>query len=139
MSGDCPGHDDEPTPKTAHKPQTTDQSPELTLSQIFAALSNRRRRVLLECFRRTEESVERTDLVEYVVACESSSESREDHRERVAIDIHHTHLPKLSGMGLVEYDERSSTVRYYGHPLLESILEVTIDDDRDRDRDRDRD
>lgn len=136
MPGDCPGADDEPTPDTTHKPRTTDQSPELTLSQIFTALANHRRRALLDCFRRTEETVDRADLVEYVAACESTSEPPDDHREQVAIEIHHTHLPKLTDLGLVEFDERSSTVRYYGHPLLESILEAATEGDRDHDHDR---
>ena len=43
-------------------------------------------------------------------------------RNRAALQLHHTALPKLSGVGVVDYDARSRTVRYYGHSQLEDVL-----------------
>jgi len=47
----------------------------------------------------------------------------ERERRRLAIDLHHRHLPKLDEAGLIEYDPRSNTVRYWGQPTLEKWLE----------------
>lgn len=131
MPGDVPGSDDQTGSDTAWESRPTDQSPELTLTQIFTVLANHRRRVMLECFRQFGESVERSDLVDRVAAYESDSETPEEIREQVAMDIHHNHLPRLTDLGLVEYDDRSTTIRYYGHPLLEAILEAAIETDRE--------
>jgi len=37
--------------------------------------------------------------------------------------LRHSHLPKLEDAGLVEYDSRSETVRYWSQPSLEELLE----------------
>lgn len=42
--------------------------------------------------------------------------------ERVAVRLHHVTLPKLADLGAVEYDARNKTVRYRGHPELESLV-----------------
>lgn len=39
-------------------------------------------------------------------------------RERVAGRLHHATLPKLAAMGVVDYDPRTNTVRYRGHPVV---------------------
>lgn len=36
----------------------------------------------------------------------------DDRRQRVAVDLHHRHLPALADVGVLEYDARSRTVRY---------------------------
>jgi DNA-binding transcriptional ArsR family regulator len=52
-------------------------------------------------------------------------------KRRVALNCHHRHLPKLDEAGLIEYDARSNTVRYWGQPTLEKWLEhVSHVDDR---------
>lgn len=42
---------------------------------------------------------------------------------RASVELHHTHLPKLAGAGLIEYDQRSETIRYRSHDRLEALLE----------------
>ncbi|WP_436927701.1 winged helix-turn-helix domain-containing protein [Halosimplex amylolyticum] len=56
-----------------------------------------------------------------------SQESDQELERSVAL-LHHQHLPKLSDADLVEYDARSSTVRYHGDPLTETVL-ATIEDE----------
>ncbi|MCU4740669.1 DUF7344 domain-containing protein [Natronoglomus mannanivorans] len=146
MPGDVPGPDDQTGSDTTWESHPTDQSPELTLTQIFTALANHRRRVMFECFRQYDDSVERSNLVDYVVTSESDSGTSDEEKEKeeeelheqVAMDIHHNHLPRLTEMGLVEYDDRSTTIRYYGHPLLEAILEATTEAETEADQEPER-
>jgi hypothetical protein len=46
----------------------------------------------------------------------------ETDRERVALELTHTHLPKLESNGWVEHDTRSHHVRYRGHDSAEALL-----------------
>lgn len=44
-------------------------------------------------------------------------------RDRLRVDLHHRHLPKLAAAGIVDYDARSNTVRYWGQPTVEKWAE----------------
>lgn len=44
-------------------------------------------------------------------------------REQLAIDLHHRHLPKLEAAGIIDYDPRSNTARYWGQPTVEKWAE----------------
>jgi len=46
--------------------------------------------------------------------------------DQAAVRLHHTALPKLSDVGVLDYDARSNTVRYYSHSLLDD-WEVAAD------------
>ena len=41
----------------------------------------------------------------------------------VTVRLHHATLPRLDGVDGIDYDERSKTVRYHGHPELEALLD----------------
>lgn len=96
---------------------------ELSRDRLFDVLANpRRRRVLSYLAGTAADAVSLTDLVAAVVAREPDRDGGTDHYERVAIAVRHVHLPKLSAAGLLDYDPRSRTVRYCGHPRLEVHL-----------------
>lgn len=42
-----------------------------------------------------------------------------DRQERVRVDLHHNHLPRLADAGLVDYDARTGTVRNRAAPSLD--------------------
>lgn len=44
-------------------------------------------------------------------------------REGARIRLHHVALPQLADAGMIDYDPRSETVRYYGGPALEALLD----------------
>lgn len=44
-------------------------------------------------------------------------------REQLAIQLQHTCLPKLSQRGVVEYDQRSGTIRYHPSDQIEAVLD----------------
>ena len=42
-------------------------------------------------------------------------------REQVSLQLRHSVLPCLTEIGYLDFDERSDTVRYYGHSELETL------------------
>ncbi|AGB39221.1 DUF7344 domain-containing protein [Natronococcus occultus] len=97
-----------------------------TIDESLSLLSNRRRRDVL--YRLSEADVTSVDSLAATIAAREASVPAEqlsaDDRERVRIELYHTHLPKLADRGLIEYDDRSGTVRWTAPTdVLESLLE----------------
>lgn len=98
----------------------------LTLDAVFYILSNRRRRYACRYLSGEADGVADFDaVVDHVVAWEAEQDDElpDDHRKRVVSDLHHAHLPQLSDANLLDYDPRSGTVRYWGHPQIEKWVE----------------
>ena len=94
-----------------------------SLDQIFDLLSDRRRRYVLYCLYGSQDGVATVDdVAEYVLTLEGSTVTAET-RQRLMTTLGHIHLPRLEDAGIVEYDTRSNTVRYWGQPSLEEWLE----------------
>lgn len=84
--------------------------------RLFSLLGDQRRRFVLYYLQTTEhDAVAFDELATNVAEWESGpdAEPTEDLLEDVAISLHHHHLPKLASHGIVDYDERSETVRYW--------------------------
>ncbi|MDG5760820.1 hypothetical protein QA600_15900 [Natronococcus sp. A-GB1] len=97
-----------------------------SVDESLSLLSSRRRRDVLYCLSETEvASIE--SLATSIAAREVSVPAERvspDDRERLLIDLYHTHLPKLADRGLIEYDQRSGTVRWSTvGDELETLLE----------------
>ena len=104
-------------------PIDTDRLPErvraddrtLRREEIFEILSNERRRLVLEYLREHDE-VERIDfraLVDQVAAWENETTTdrlNSSDRKCVYTALRQTHLPKLQGFGLVEFDHNRGHV-----------------------------
>ena len=105
-------------------PSVSDQqTAAVDLDELFEVLANGHRRRLLGYFDDTDDDVGAfSDLVEHV-ADESDAVSNDD-RERVAVNLHHNHVPKLEDANLVEYDPRSETVRYRGGSVVSDWIEL---------------
>lgn len=98
----------------------------LDLDTVFEVLSDRRQRYVLYALYRTEGGVMTVDeLARRVSRTEDDGRTLvgEQHIERIVDDLRERHLPKLVDAGVVEYDDRSETVRYYERPALEEWLE----------------
>ena len=94
-------------------------SPRLT----YELLSNRYRRYVLHFFatRSTEVSNRRelaTVISEWTADLDGSSTVSP---EQVEIKLHHVHLPKLADANMLDYDERTGFVRYWGEPTVEKF------------------
>jgi hypothetical protein len=84
-----------------------DDSAAQSLDERYRLLSVARRRVTLDVLTDQSESIELTALARLVTAIEHDGNADEVDpatRERVAVSLHHVHLPKMDDFGVVEYD-----------------------------------
>lgn len=80
---------------------------DLSIDERFSLLADPHRRAVLERLDRTADGVEVETLATRVAAELSDATPDtvdEDHRRRVLLALHHSHLPKLADHGLLEYD-----------------------------------
>lgn len=97
-----------------------DDKPE-RVDTLHHILAGEYRRAVLQYLVSTEDGVASIEsLIDHIVEEENLADSRED----VALRFHHVTLPKLAHAGLIEYDQRSATVRYRDDPLFEDKLET---------------
>lgn len=80
------------------------QLPDLDFDRVFDGLAHQDRRIVLARLVTTDETVPLDELAEHVATNKSLAET-DDVTQAVAIRLHHTHLPKLDAMGLVDYDK----------------------------------
>ncbi|WP_456071272.1 winged helix-turn-helix domain-containing protein [Halosimplex aquaticum] len=94
--------------------------PDGSVTATLAALADgTRREILRYLFEETDGVASYEEL-----ARQLQSQDPDEDLEWFVARLHHQHLPKLADADLVEYDSRSSTVRYLGSPLTETILET---------------
>lgn len=90
-----------------------------TVNLLLSALSNEHNRSVVRFFRESPEMVASLDdLVEYVT--EQQDGRGTSSPEQVAVNLHHSGLPKLADTGVLDYDPRSKRVRCWDHPLVEA-------------------
>lgn len=105
----------------------TATSATLSLDAVLEVLADRTRRFALYSLSESAGGV--TDLrrlVEEVVTLEAATGDvavRRDRYVEVATDLYHWHLPVLADVGVVDFDGRHETIRYVGHPRLETWLD----------------
>ena len=104
------------------------------LDTVFEILSNARRRYLLYYLFTMEGEVAEFDAAVNAVYKYGAAETgTDDHptREDVKIELHHTHLPRLTDAGVIDYDRRQGTIRLTDSPTLEEWLEHARDKEID--------
>lgn len=95
-----------------------------SLDVVFDVLANQRRRFVLYHLHDSTDGIATIDeIAAYVASLEESDAEPAEHRLHVVTSLQHMHLPKLEDAGVVEYDQRSETVRYWRQPSLEEWLE----------------
>ncbi|WP_255194946.1 DUF7344 domain-containing protein [Halorarius litoreus] len=94
----------------SHLPSSLGTAP-VAQGDLFHALQNERRRLVLRCLRARDEPVEVSVLVEQVGALEAASdEVSEADRQRIRVDLLQSQLPKLDQLGFVDYDAHAGVV-----------------------------
>lgn len=84
---------------------------ELAEGEIHDVLRNDRRRMVLELLGDAGEPVTTRELSEAIAAREADADPPpRDVRQSVYISLQQTHLPKLAGLGVVDYDENTKEV-----------------------------
>ena len=96
-------------------------------SRVFGALIHPRRRYVLYYLRDCDQA-QTDDLAIQITAWERDIDIEDaptKASERVHAELVQSHLPKLEDYGFVEYDRRSSAVRYtYPPTLLDDVIEL---------------
>ena len=98
----------------------------LPLDTVFHALTSRRRRTILYYLTTCTHPVPFEELVDTVALQESESHVGDipaEVYEEVAVDLHHTQLPKLAKWGIIDYnrDLKLATVAETLRPLDEYL------------------
>lgn len=100
----------------------TESAPSLDL--IFALLANQRRRYALYYLFTQSNGVAAADAIASAVCTlEERVTGQTVSQAQVRTALQHVHFPKLEEAGVVEYDPRSETVRYWDTPSVEEWLE----------------
>ncbi|MFC6904190.1 DUF7344 domain-containing protein [Halalkalicoccus tibetensis] len=83
----------------------------LTEGEIHDILRNDRRRAVIEFLFEHDRRATIRELSEHIAALESGEEPPPRNiRQSVYVSLHQTHLPKLEGLGVVDYDTDSKDV-----------------------------
>ena len=89
----------------------TQNVPQLTKYEIHDVLRNERRTRVLEQLQQKRETVQLRELSERLAVLETGeTPPPRNIRESVYNSLHQTHLPKLDGMGIVEYERNRKLV-----------------------------
>jgi len=96
-----------------------------SLDACLRLVSNRhRRRVIHHLRHEATETTTVDELVDQLHSGDSPSKNGPPQdREKLAIQLHHIHLPKLAVHGVVGFDHRGGTVRYYPDKQVEAVLD----------------
>lgn len=83
----------------------------LTESERYRVLEAERRRLILAILAERMTPIDLLELATEIVAREAGPNATDEEAiERVAITLHHTHLPILDEKGVVDYDLRSQRI-----------------------------
>jgi hypothetical protein len=94
---------------------------------ILSAVANEHRRAILNAVTNASEQTLAYDaLVERVADRVRDEDEREsdEHRQRVRIALHHTHLPKLDEARMIDYTDETGHVQFVGGELEQKILQL---------------
>jgi hypothetical protein len=111
---------------------TTSVSGGLSTEQVMSLLQHEHRRAIVAYFAQAStESVSFDDLIDYLVTLDSKRNGVEStkRRQRMTIDLLHNHLPRLADADVLEYDQRSKTIRYCDSDRLKTLVEFTRRED----------
>lgn len=107
----------------------------LSLNAIFELLAHHHRRNLLRYLSDIDNQTATVDeITTHLIKREAQKTGRHPGHDQIEIALHHTHLPKLAEAGLIEYNARSKTVRYWPHDQITDLLEYVQDDESEETR-----
>lgn len=90
--------------------------------ELLTILATQHCRAVLSYFRNLPEEVASVSDLASAIQTESDKGI-----EQITNRLHHSTLPRLAEAGALEYDVRSSTVRYQGHSELETLAATVSD------------
>lgn len=100
--------------ETSNEHTTNGRTGGLTTSERHELLASERRRVTLEVLADRAAPVDLREIAREVAAREVGVDGSEEATKRVALTLHHTHLPKMADLGVLEYDPDLNRVESIG-------------------------
>ncbi|WP_433630261.1 DUF7344 domain-containing protein [Halomicrococcus sp. NG-SE-24] len=102
------------------------QERSLSVDRILSAVANEHRRAILYSLTSaSDRTLEYDALVDRVadrMGDENAEEGSDEHRQRVRIALHHSHLPKLAEAQIIDYEAEAGHVQFDGGELEQAIL-----------------
>lgn len=92
-----------------------------TRDSVHRCLANERRRTVIDYLRTNDGTASLDDLIDHVVEQETNSPAPD--RETVTYELYYAHLPILDDRGVIDFDERTGTVRYRSPPEMERVID----------------
>ncbi|WP_241431462.1 DUF7344 domain-containing protein [Natrialba hulunbeirensis] len=109
-------------------PDTSGRERPISPDTILLAVANEHRRAILNAvINASEKTLEYDALVERVadqVRDEDAKRELDEHRQRVRIALHHTHLPKLEEAQIIGYEAETGHIQFVGGELEQKILRL---------------
>lgn len=102
---------------------------ERTLDTLLQLVADRRRKEAIQHLR--HEADGKTTIDDLVEALCNGGAATDDHptdRGQLAIQLYHTHLPKLANHGVVAFDPEHQAVRYQPDAQVEAVLDSLPDE-----------
>jgi hypothetical protein len=94
--------------------------------RLLSAVANEHRRAILNSLTSASDKTLKYDaLVDRVadrVRDEDTERASDEHRQRVRIALHHTHLPKLEEIRIIDYETKTGLVQFVGDELEQDLL-----------------
>jgi DNA-binding transcriptional ArsR family regulator len=114
---------------------STERERVISPDRILSAVANEHRRAILRSLNNvSDRTLEYDTLVDHVaerVEDENTDGVSDEHRQRVRIALHHTHLPKLAEAGIIDYEAEAGHVQFVGGKLEQDILALVGSHDAD--------
>ena len=96
--------------------------------EVLSAIANEQRRTILDSLNSaSEKTLDYDTLVDRVadaVRDEGAEEISDEQRQRVRIALHHTHLPKLEEIRVIDYEAETDHVQFVGGEMVQEVLEL---------------
>lgn len=106
----------------------TERERPISPDRILSAVGNAHRRAILNSLNSaSNKTVEYDALVDCVadrIRDEDAERESDEHRQRVRIALHHTHLPKLEEVRMIDYEAETGHVQFVGGELEQDLLSL---------------
>lgn len=106
--------------------ESSDDTPRTVISQeeMLEILSDHYRRILLEYLaEEADPTVTLEDTATYIANQLTEEAGLRPHEDDIEASLLHRHIPRLEDSGLVEFDDRSETIRYHENEQFEAFHE----------------
>lgn len=103
----------------------------LPVDTTLEVLSDPERRVILHYLRHVPDGFATVeDLLDQLQAHYRSASNSVTSEPELRVRLHHSHIPKLTSSGVLDYDSRTGAVRYWSNERVERWLDVIRAEER---------